>query len=250
MSSGNRLGIIDWGIGGTSILKLIKQRLGDIPVTYFSDTGVTPYGRMSRKELPARLDTVISYLKDSGVTHLVIGCNAASTAIPRLSDHGIEILGMIDSAVETAVKQRPDRLGLIGGRQTVMSGAYRRAFAGYGMAVHQRIAQPLSGMIESGDVESPELFARCVRILSPLRNCSHILLACTHYPAILPLLQKAAPGVCFIDPAPALVDRVSKWDLPRDSKDLYLTTGDADRMRAAARSAFGWNIDAVTKLEF
>ena len=45
-----RLAIIDWGIGGVSIYKLIKERLGQIPVTYFSDTGVTPYGKVTRAE--------------------------------------------------------------------------------------------------------------------------------------------------------------------------------------------------------
>lgn len=82
------LGIIDWGIGGVSIYKLIKERLADVPVVYFSDTGVTPYGKMSRRDLVARLNSVILFLKGRGVTHLVIGCNAASTAIPFVNTNG------------------------------------------------------------------------------------------------------------------------------------------------------------------
>ena len=76
----SRLGIIDWGIGGISIYKVIKEMLG-VPVIYFSDTGVTPYGKMTRGKLVSRLNAVIGHLKSDGVTHLAIGCNAASTAI-------------------------------------------------------------------------------------------------------------------------------------------------------------------------
>src|SRR5436190_107584 len=174
----NRLGIIDWGIGGVSIYKLIKEQFGGVPVTYFSDTGVTPYGKMSRPELVSRLDAVIEYLKSRGATHIVIGCNAASTAIRLLADHDIPIEGVIESAVEAAAKHKPNRLGLIGGRRTVVSGVYRRALTARGIAVEQRIAQPLSGLIESGDISSKKLQSEAKHILAPIKNCSHILLAC------------------------------------------------------------------------
>ena len=48
-----KLGILDWGIGGVSIYKLIKEKRPDVPVIYFSDTGATPYGKMERRELAA-----------------------------------------------------------------------------------------------------------------------------------------------------------------------------------------------------
>ena len=75
-----RLGILDWGIGGVSIYRIIKERAAKAPVTYLSDTGATPYGKMSRDELVSRLNAVIMFLKTRGVTHLAIGCNAASTS--------------------------------------------------------------------------------------------------------------------------------------------------------------------------
>ncbi len=184
-----RLGIIDWGIGGVSIYRLVKERIRDVPVTYFSDTGVTPYGKMSRPELVSRLNFVIELLISRGITHVVIGCNAASTAIPFLTDHGIPVEGVIDSAVKTTARLNPSHLGLIGGRRTVISGVYRRAFAEKGIEVRQRIAQPLSGLIESGDTSSSRVHDYAKHILAPIRNCSHILLACTHYPAILPIYE-------------------------------------------------------------
>ena len=246
-----RLGIIDWGIGGVSIYKLIKQQLGDIPVTYFSDTGATPYGKMSRTELAARLDIAIEYLKLRGVTHVVIGCNAASTAIPNLKDHGISVEGVIESAVDMTVKLKPTQLGLIGGRRTVVSGVYRRAFTSHNIAVAQRIAQPLSGLIESGDTSSEHLRNEASRILAPIRNSSHILLACTHYPAITGLLKElVSPKTLFIDPAAAVLKKIARWKLPFSGTDIFLTSGDATAMKHAAKAAFGIGITNVTKIRF
>ena len=243
------LGLIDWGIGGISIYKLIKERRPEVSVVYFSDTGVTPYGKMERRELAARLDRVIRFLKTKGVTHLAIGCNAASTAIPDLANHGIPIQGVIDPAIELAEKLRPKRLGLIGGRRTVVSGVYRRAFLNRGIALEQRIAQPLSGMIESGDVSSNILKAEAKKILSPLRNCSHIVLACTHYPAIGETLREfVSPQTRFIDPAEAVAAKVKRWKLISDGDDRFFTSGDAVQMKRSAKLAFGVDIKKVTKV--
>ena len=237
------LGIIDWGIGGVGVYKLIKEQLGPVPVIYFSDTGVTPYGKMSRRELTTRLDLVIDLLKERGATHIMIGCNAASTAIDGLSDHSLPFIGVIEPAVDLIVRTRPGRLGLIGGRRTVVSGAYRRRLAERSIKVGQRIAQPLSALIESGDTGSETLRAEARRILKPLRNCSHILLACTHYPAITPMLKTlVSDDTEFIDPAKELVKRVKKRKIAAGRADVFLTTGDPGEMRRAAFAAFGVRI--------
>ncbi len=241
-----RLGIIDWGIGGVSVYKLVKEQLGDIPITYFSDTGATPYGKMKRAELVDRLDTVIEFLKTRDVTHVVIGCNSASTAINHLADHGIPVIGVIEPAVAMTARLKPRRLGLIGGRRTVVSGAYRRAFRERGFELRQRIAQPLSGLIESGDVSSDKLKAEAARILAPLGNCSHILLACTHYPAIEPVLrQLVSPKTIFLDPAAELVKRVAHWKLSPGGIAEFLTTGDAAQMKTSAQLAFRVDVGKV-----
>jgi glutamate racemase len=244
------LAIIDWGIGGVSIYMLIKERIGDVSVVYLSDTGATPYGKMTRPELVARLNSVIAFLRSRGVTHLVIGCNAASTAIEHLDTQGLKIIGMIESGVSAAMKQKPTRLGVIGGRRTVLSGVYRKAFAERGLHIEQRIAQPLSGLIENGDTSSTKLRNKCQRILSPIRNCSHILLACTHYPAIIPAMKQfVSQNTLLIDPALELTDKVSKWKLSGRSGSIFLTTGDPAKMKHAARTAFDVKIESITKIK-
>lgn len=251
MKNTSKLGIIDWGIGGISIYRLIREKIGDIPVVYFSDTGVTPYGKMTRAELVARLDRVIEYLGSLGVTHLVIGCNAASTAIPYLRKTSIKIKGVIESAVNLTANIKPAKLGLIGGRRTVVSGVYRKAFRERNVTVEQRIAQPLSGMIESGDTSSERLRSEARRILKPIRNSSHILLACTHYPAIIPVMKEVvSTRTVFIDPAEELVKQVKKWNLPAGGVSTFLTSGNAKTMPKVAKLAFGVSIDDVKRVTF
>ena len=241
----HRLGIIDWGIGGISLYKLIGDEIR-VPVTYFSDTGVTPYGKMGRGELSSRLDTVIDWLNDRGATHILIGCNAASTAIPALRPCGLPLLGVIEPAIKAAVRARPASLGLIGGRRTVVSGAYREPLNERGVVLKQRVAQPLSGMIESGDVSSAGLRLESERILRPLRNCSHILLACTHYPAIADTLKLyVSKDTKFIDPAASVIKELRQWKLTGLGDDEFFTTGDPSSMVSSAKAAFGVDLPRV-----
>lgn len=234
----NKLAIIDWGIGGIGIYKLVKEQL-NLPVTYLSDTGATPYGRMERRELAMRLDTACAFLEKRGATHLLIGCNAASTAIPDMRPTRLHIEGMIDNAVQTALTFKPKKLGVTGGRRTILSGAYRKRFAANGIKISQRIAQPLSGLIEAGEMGSEKFRYEARRILTPLRDCSHILLACTHYPAAESILSEfVSPESIFIDPAPPLAGKVASWGIDPTAEDEILTTGDAAAMRKAARLAF------------
>lgn len=249
------LGIIDWGIGGVSIYKLLRAGKVNVPVIYFSDTGVTPYGRMTREQLVSRLNLVIEFLASEGATHIVIGCNAASTAIPFLDSSRLRVAGVIESAVSMTSKLRPRNLALIGGRRTVLSGVYKRAFADRGINVVQRIAQPLSAIIESGDISSAKLREHCRAILGPIKSCSHLLLACTHYPAIVPVLKEFVfPDTVFIDPAGELVSRIKGWHLDEGRHngtkagkrdDRFLTSGEPEKMKAAAFRAFGVKIAAI-----
>ncbi len=241
------LGIIDWGIGGVSIYKLIQELEPNAGIIYFSDTGATPYGKMGRRELADRVDSVVEFLIAKGMTQLVIGCNAASTAIPDLADHGIRIDGVIDPAVAAAAKLKPKGLGVIGGRRTIVSGVYRRAFADWQIPIKQRIAQPLSGLIESGDTSSERLRSEAKQILHPLKNCSHILLACTHYPAIEPVLRNyVSTSTKFIDPAAAVVQRIGKMEFA--GEDRFFTTGDSRQMKRSAKLAFGVDIESIGKV--
>jgi glutamate racemase len=248
--------ILDWGIGGTDFLRLLRERHPGIPMIYFSDSGALPYGKQTRNDLIARLRAVAIILSDLGARWMVVACNAGSTVLPELTlPSGLEsITGVIEHGVRLALASDAAIIGVVGGKRTVRSLAYRRPLERDGRIVLQRVAQPLSALIEDGELESERLHRTLDAIVRPLRGVDALLLACTHYPAVATQFASALPGVRLLDPAPAMVDFVSDAWFQRDgmqdgvAETRFMTTGDPEGMRQSAFHAFGIRIPAVSIL--
>src|SRR3954470_885309 len=169
-----RLGILDWGIGGVAFYALARARLPELPIVYWSDAGAVPYGKQAPAELAQRLVAIARWLKcEAGVTHLAIACNAASSVLPRIDprDETLpEITGVIEHGVRAALQRTaPGQvIGVVGGRRTIPSRAYRRALSG--RTVRQRVAQPISARVEAGDLRSQGLRGELDGIMAPLRE--------------------------------------------------------------------------------
>jgi glutamate racemase len=241
-----RLGILDWGIGGVGVLRALRARTAGVPVLYFSDSGFQPYGLLSRAALRQRVKALLRYLVEAGATSVAVACNAASTVLADLEAQGaleVPTLGMIAPALAQVPITFRGTLGVLGGERTIRSQIYRRGLEQPGRRIVQRIAQPLSAHIEAGSADSQRCARELDRIFSPLRAADSILLACTHYPAILDLLRARAPHARFIDPAASVVDcLLGQFPLPRArAADCVLTTGNARHTRQAAARA--WRVD-------
>lgn len=269
------LGILDWGIGGVDFYARLRVAHPHVPVTYWSDAGTTPYGKQPQARLAARVEAVARALRDRGVTHLVVACNAASTVLndPRLralERSGLPICGVIEPAISAALADPARTFGVVGGRRTIASQAYRRGLALAGRTVIQRVAQPLSALVERGELDGPEVRAEVARIFAPLTRVDAVILACTHYTALLPPIRAVLPRARIIDPTAATLEHVTRqWHLDRARarvrgrgrtlvinphgglapplpartspalSDMFLTTGDPQAMRRAAHLAFG-----------
>ena len=249
-----RLGILDWGIGGVGLYAKARARLPGLPIVYWSDAGTVPYGRQAPAELARRLVAIARWLKgEAGVTHLAIACNAASSVLPAidLTDGTLpEITGIIEHGARAALRLTVpgQTIGVVGGRRTILSGAYRRALSG--RAVRQRIAQPISARVEAGDVGSEGLRRELDVIMAPLREVNLLVLACTHYPALRRAFAERAPKAGIVDPAAELLAwSVDAWELDSavtvGERDRVLTTGDVEAMARSARLAFGMELDPV-----
>jgi glutamate racemase len=242
-----RLGFLDWGIGGVGIFRAFRRRRPGVPVLYWSDTGATPYGRLPAAALTARVRRVLQSMVRQGVTHAVVACNAASTVLPELGDVGIPMMGVIEPAIAMVSPALEGVLGVVGGARTIRSGLYRRALATPRRRVIQRIAQPLSAHIEAGRVGTPAFERDLGRILRPLARADAILLACTHYPSAREAFRRLAPHAALLDPAEAVVEMlVAQWRLPRGRGDRFVTTGSVVEMRRAARTAWGEDLGPCT----
>lgn len=240
------LAVLDWGIGGCGIYKLLRQQHPTLSLLYWSDSGFTPYGKVPRDELTLRIATVFRTLAESGATKVVVACNAASSILPDLTEaqrHGLAIVGMIEPTVALLQGAKPRSLGVVGGIRTIRAGMYGRALKRQGHHVRQRVAQPLSALVEAGELSGAKVEAQIAAILAPLKGIDGLVLACTHYPALGPVFADHLPGVQLIDPAEATMQWIqSSWQLDFDmlSKDppIIMTTGSPRSMAKAAALAF------------
>lgn len=246
------LAILDWGIGGIDFHARLRARHPALPLIYWSDSGSVPYGKLGREALASRVAAVAGALRERGATRLLIACNAASTVLdhPAVTATGLPASGVIAPAIAAAIADPARRLGVIGGRRTIRSGLYREALLAAGRQVRQRIAQPLSAMVERGELDGPALAAELARILAPLRRVEALVLACTHYTALLAPIRARLPGVRIIDPAAATLAEVERsgWLSGHGGSDMFLTTGSPAATRDAARLAFGAQLSLVRRV--
>ena len=260
------LGILDWGIGGVAFYAAFKARFPEVGVVYLSDAGCPPYGCLNAGELEARLAVVAPRLARAGVTRLVVACNAMSTVLPRHSAAGLgfeQVCGVIDSAVKAVLEADVGVVGVVAGAHTVRSGAYARPLRTAGLIVRQRVAQPLSALVEAGLVGSPEFRAETKRVMAPLGRVDALVLGCTHYWAGVARFAELPRGTVIVDPARETLERVVVgWfddrparDQGREAEgarpkiaaaDTFLATGDPVAMARVARLAFGVTLPPVT----
>jgi glutamate racemase len=243
------LGIVDWGIGGLGLYKLIRQQT-DIPVIYFSDAGHLPYGCTPTRQLHDRLDEIFQHLFGLGASHIAIACNAASAAyddtdkVNGIINHGVAILKSIDPHWQ--------KVGLLAGRSTVYSHIFPNRLGPHDYHLRQRVSQPLSAHVEAGRLRGPALHDDLRQILAPLRDCDGLLLACTHYPAIADqIAQYLKPQCQLIDPAEKMAEWIfQNWQFAKGSPpDQWYTSGAPDQLVTNGKRAFGIDIPPVKQVQ-
>jgi len=247
-----RLGIVDWGIGGLGVVGLLDRAAPGLAITYWSDTGFTPYGLVRTGDLVGRLRTLVARLASEGCTEVVLACNAASTVVDRLGPTPVPVEGIITHGIAAVPGAADGVVGVVAGRRTIASGAYRRGLARPARTVRSRVAQPLSAHIEAGRVGTPEFEGDLARIVAPLRGASAVVLACTHYPAASATFAAHLPGTTLVDPAEHLVATIASGhrsgagdrSSSASGDRVFLTSGDPGAMRSGAEAAWGMAVTA------
>jgi len=212
------LGVFDSGIGGLTVARALFERLPHEAVLYFGDTARVPYGPKSPETVRRYSAEILAYLIGRGVKAVVVACNTSTAhALDHLrSRASVPVVGVIEPGARAAVAaSRSGTIGVIGTVGTVASGAYERAIKGLRPdATVVSAACPLFvPLVEEGWFDHPaaELIAR--DYLEPLRRSGVdvVVLGCTHYPLLKPLLQRVlGAGVQLIDSAEETAAQVVK----------------------------------------
>jgi glutamate racemase len=204
---GAALGVFDSGIGGLTVARALFARLPRESVIYFGDTARVPYGPKSPDTVRRYSAEILAFLMRQDVKVVVVACNTSTAhALDFLRQRAsVPVIGVIEPGARAAVQAAPNgRIGVIGTAGTVAAGAYERAIRALRPdAQVVAVACPLFvPLVEEGWFDHPaaELIAR--DYLAPLQRAGidALVLGCTHYPLLKPLLARVmGPGVKLID---------------------------------------------------
>jgi glutamate racemase len=206
------VGVFDSGLGGLSVLRCIRSLIPAQPVIYFGDQGRCPYGPRSLQEVRNFSTAITRWLLARGAKLIVVACNAASAASLvhlRQTFPDIPFVGMEPAVKPAAEQTRSGKVGVLATPATFQGALYASVVERFGQDVQlfQDVCPGLVLQIEKGALNTPETRAILEKALQPMlaQGIDTVVLGCTHYPFVIPLIQNiAGPQVNVIDPAPAV----------------------------------------------
>ncbi|MCM8568819.1 glutamate racemase [Gramella jeungdoensis] len=223
MSDPKPIGIFDSGVGGTSIWKEIHQLLPHEQTIYLSDSRNAPYGIKPQEEIISLSIKNTEILLEMGCKLIVVACNTATTnAIKVLrSSYDVPFIGIEPAIKPAALKSANKAVGILATRGTLTSELFAQTSELYTQDINviEVEGNGLVELIESGKKESQEIQKLLERLLEPMirERIDYLVLGCSHYPYLIPLLKKILPeGVTIIDSGEA-VARQTKSILERNN---------------------------------
>lgn len=211
------LGVFDSGIGGLTVARALFERLPAESVIYFGDTARVPYGPKSPDTVRRYSGEILAYLLKRGVKAVVVACNTSTAhALRYLQERSpVPVVGVIEPGARAAVRaSATGRIGVIGTAGTIASGAYERAITALRSEarVHAVPCPLFVPLVEEGWFDHPATALIAQEYLAPLERAGVdvLVLGCTHYPLLKPLLGRVmGPGVTLIDSAEEVANAVA-----------------------------------------
>ncbi|MGQ7959113.1 glutamate racemase [Pseudomonas sp. SP16.1] len=246
MASNAPVGVFDSGVGGLSVLREIRQLLPHESLLYVADSGHVPYGEKSAEYIRERSRTIAEFLLGQGAKALVLACNTATVAaVAELRERypTLPLVGMEPAVKPAAAATRSGLVGVLATTGTLKSAKFAALLDRFAGDVRV-ITQPCPGLVEC--VEAGELDSAATRELlrgyvEPLlaEGCDTLILGCTHYPFLKPLLRELVPAsVSLIDTGAAVARQLQRLlereqllaDGPAEPT-RYWSSGEPERMR-------------------
>lgn len=247
------IGIFDSGLGGLSVLTTVHLRLPRTDLVYVADTAHVPYGPRSLHEVRDFSFGITRFLIAQGAQIVVVACNTASAAALhelRAAFPAVRFVGM-EPAVKPAAEQSHTGVVAVLATQATFQGALFASVVerfAQGVEVIPQICPGLVEQIEAGELDTPRTEAMLRGWVEPLlaRNIDALVLGCTHYPFVRPLLERiCGPAVRVIDPSAAVARQVERVLAAMDGKPgggegeqgriTYYTSGAAAPFELALR---------------
>jgi glutamate racemase len=257
------IGVFDSGFGGLTVLRELRKALPGADYLYFGDTAHLPYGAKSVRTVAKYAIASAQFLEQHGISMLVVACNTA-TAL-ALDDIRaavkIPVVGVVEPGAERAAKvSRTRRAAVIATEATVASHAYRRALENFGLQATERACPLFVPLVEEGWVEHP-VTERVAHIYideifsDGAHNADVLVLGCTHYPLIRPLLRRVAPAhIEIVDSAESTAAKVHQLLGPDTSESSVGTlrcyaTDSVEKFRRLGEKFLGHPIESIELID-
>ena len=218
------IAVFDSGVGGVSVLAEIQHLLPNESLLYLGDCGHIPYGEKTPEFIRQRCSVMAGFFREQGAKALVIACNTATVAGVadlRRDFPDWPIVGMEPAVKPAAAATRSGVVGVLATTGTLQSAKFAALLDRFATDVRV-ITQPCPGLverIESGDLHSLELRALLKHYVDPLlaSGCDTIILGCTHYPFLKPMLKSMIPeSISLIDTGAAVARQLQRLLAERD----------------------------------
>ena len=209
------VGVYDSGLGGLSVVKALRAHLPNESIVYVADNARVPYGGRSPEEIRRFSQEVIDFLVEQGVKTIVCACNTSSVLIlPALKRYrGVTVLGLARAGA--VLPPEVKRVGLLATEATVRSQQYKQMLRLHHpfVAYEEQACPAFVPLIESGHWEGPEAEAAVQAYVAPLlqKKVDALLLGCSHYPYLAPLLTRMAPHIRLINPAEQMAHMLASF---------------------------------------
>jgi glutamate racemase len=229
-----RIGVFDSGVGGLTVLKAIAEQL-PAHYLYFGDTARLPYGAKSAETVARYAIGATRFLEAQNIDLLVIACNTATAlALPAIKAAAqVPVIGVVEPGAAAAAAVSRNRAAIvIATDATVRSHAYRDALQKHGMQSIEKACPLFVPLVEEGWIEHPvtEQVARIYldeAMAQAPESADVMVLACTHYPLIAPMLRRVMPShIQIVDSAESTARVVSK--MIGEDPTLSLKAGEKD----------------------
>lgn len=204
------IGVFDSGVGGLTVVRALMERLPLEDIVYFGDTARVPYGIKSVATIEHFTAQITDFLLRQDVKMLIIACNtmaAVAADVVRTRAGGLPVLDVIEAGAHAAVAQSRNRgIAVIGTPTTVNSNAYARRMHALdpSVRVYSQACPLFVPLVEEGWLDHPVTRLTAQEYLRPVlaEEVDSLVLGCTHYPLLKPLLKElAGPAVRLVDSA-------------------------------------------------
>jgi glutamate racemase len=227
-------GIFDSGVGGISVLGAIREQMPEESIIYFGDQGHIPYGPRPMQQIRDFSEAITRFLLEHKAKIIVVACNTASAAALkhlRETFPEVQFVGMEPAVKPAAEHTHTGKVGVLATPATFQGALYASVVERFanGVELFQNTCPGLVQQIEKGNLQGEETRKILEDALLPMleKNIDTVVLGCTHYPFVIPLVQQiVGEGVRVIDPAPAVAKQTQRLLEARGRRNSSRSRGD------------------------